>query len=257
MDERKIYRFGLGAPRTVAGWASHFIGTRMMIGLLAIAGALGFFIFLAEAVAEGETRAFDEAVLLAMRNPLDPQMPFGPGWLQELMRDFTAFGGVGILTLVTLFAASLLWIQGNRRSMMLTIAAVASGMLVSSALKAVFERPRPDLVPHGSITYTASFPSGHALLSAVTYLTIAALVARVQVKRRIKIYILSVAALLSITIGISRVYLGVHWPSDVAAGWAVGSAWALLWWLIARRLEEQGVVEPERDEPGPADKTKG
>ncbi|GGD86265.1 phosphatase PAP2 family protein [Aureimonas endophytica] len=255
MDGRKLYRMGIRGPGRLVGWASHLVGTPTLLVLLGISGAIGFFIFLAEDVAEGETLAFDRAVLLALRNPLDPQMPFGPGWFQELMRDFTGFGSVGILSLVTLAAAGLLYIQHQRRSLFLTIAAIASGMVVSSLLKAGFDRPRPDLVPHGSITYTASFPSGHALLSAVTYLTLAALVARVQPSRGLKVYIFALAALLTIVVGISRVYLGVHWPSDVAAGWAVGSAWALLWWLIARWLERRGVVEPERTEPQAAGET--
>ncbi|HKH34153.1 MAG TPA: phosphatase PAP2 family protein, partial [Beijerinckiaceae bacterium] len=122
-------------------------------------------------------------------------------------------------------------------------AAVGGGMLMSTLLKLGFARPRPDLVPHGARVYTASFPSGHAMLSAVTYLTLGALLARVQPRRRIKAFFLGLAILLTIVIGMSRVYLGVHWPSDVLAGWCGGAAWAALCWFVALQLQRRGDVE--------------
>ncbi|WP_296720657.1 phosphatase PAP2 family protein [Erythrobacter sp.] len=216
-----------------------------LAGLAAIAAAIWGFIELAEAVLEGESHALDTRLLLALRNPEDISDPIGPGWIEEVGRDFTALGGVGVLTLLTLAVAGYFLLNGKRRAMWLMLAAVGSGLLVSTLLKQGFDRPRPDLVPHGSIVYTSSFPSGHSMLAAVTYLTLAALLVRVQPNRALKSYFLVLAVLLTLAVGISRVYLGVHWPSDVLAGWTVGASWALMFWLIARRLERRGQIESE------------
>jgi len=235
-------------PRDLLQRTGRYVEAWTLVRLaLAALGVYGFTV-LAEEVMEGETHAFDTWLLLSLRDAADPQNPYGPGWMQELIRDFTALGGVGILTLITLAAASFLWLQGNRRSMLLVLTAIFSGFIMSSLLKRGFDRPRPDLVPHGSITYTASFPSGHAMLSAIVYLTLAVLVARVQPQRRMKVFLLGIAALLTLMIGISRVYLGVHWPTDVIAGWAAGASWALMWWVLATWLETRGMVETEKTE---------
>ena len=235
-------------PRDLLQWTGRHVEAWTLLRLVLVALGVWGFAAIAEEVMEGGTHAFDTWLLLALRDAANPQNPYGPGWLQEMFRDFTALGGVGILTLITIAVSGFLWMQGNRRSMLLVITAIFSGFIMSSLLKRGFDRPRPDLVPHGSITYTASFPSGHAMLSAVVYLTLAVLVARVQPQRGMKIYLLSVAALLTLMIGVSRVYLGVHWPTDVLAGWAAGASWALLWWVIATWLETRGVVESEKTE---------
>jgi undecaprenyl-diphosphatase len=122
-------------------------------------------------------------------------------------------------------------------------------VLLSSLLKLGFDRPRPDLVAHGAQVYSASFPSGHALMSAVAYLTLGALLARVQKGRRLKLYVLAVAVTLTFLIGVSRVYLGVHWPTDVLAGWCIGSAWALTCWVLAIWLQGRGEMEGSDAEP--------
>ena len=124
----------------------------------------------------------------------------------------------------------------------------AAACSLSTLLKIGFDRPRPDLVPHEAIVYTASFPSGHAMLAAVVYLTLGALLARVQPRRLLKLYLLGLAILLTVAVGASRVYLGVHWPTDVVAGWAVGAAWALLCWAAALWLQRQGRVETDDPE---------
>ena len=212
------------------------IEPRVLAVVLIVAGCVWAFIGLADEVAEGETHAFDAAILLALRSPADPADPLGPGWVEELGRDVTALGGVGILAFLTLAVAGFLWLLGNRRSMWLMLAAVGSGQLLSTLAKHGFDRPRPDLVPHGMQTYTASFPSGHSMMAAVTYLTLATIVAGVLPTRALKVYVLALAILVTLAVGISRIYLGVHWPTDVLAGWTAGAAWALAWWLAARWL---------------------
>lgn len=212
------------------------------IGLLG--AALWLFISIAGEVLEGETGAWDRRVLLALRSAADPALPWGPAWVQEMARDLTALGGVAVLTLITLAAVGYLLLARKRHAAVAVFAAVAGGLLLSTLLKLGFARPRPDLVPHASVVYTASFPSGHSMMAAVTYLTLGALLARVEGSIRIKIYLLSVALVLTVLVGASRVYLGVHWPTDVAAGWAVGAAWALLCSLVMRRLQIRGKVEP-------------
>jgi undecaprenyl-diphosphatase len=122
--------------------------------------------------------------------------------------------------------------------MLYLIAAVGIGTIFSNLLKYGFGRPRPDLFPHGSITDTASFPSGHSLVAAIVYLTIGVLLAESQTRYRLKIYILSLAILIILLVGISRVYLQVHWPSDVLAGWLGGTAWALMFWIIAHYMRK-------------------
>lgn len=231
-------------PRGVRAW---IVGQELgaLASILAAAAGLYAFAQIAEEVAEGDTRAFDEAVLLALRSAADPSDPIGPRWLEETMRDFTALGGTGVLATVALAVVGFLLLSRKRHAALAVLAAVVGGFLVSNALKWGFARPRPDLVSHGQAVYTQSFPSSHAMLSAVVYLTLGALLARTQPRRRVKIYFLSVAALLAVVVGASRVYLGVHWPTDVLAGWTVGAAWALLCWLATLWLQSRGQVEAE------------
>ncbi|MBP7242334.1 phosphatase PAP2 family protein [Amaricoccus sp.] len=199
---------------------------------------------------EGETHGFDVAVLLALRDPGDPADPLGPGWVEEFARDVTALGGTGVLVMVTLTAAGYLWLTGRRGATALALGAAASGNAVSMLLKGGFDRPRPDLVPHGAVTYTSSFPSAHAMMAAVVYLTLAVMLARVEKRRRVRVYILTVAIVLTLLVGTSRVYLGVHWPTDVLAGWAAGAGWALGCLLVAAWLQRRGVIAPSpRDDP--------
>ncbi|RYZ98946.1 MAG: phosphatase PAP2 family protein, partial [Moraxellaceae bacterium] len=177
------------------------------------------------------------------RNPADLSDPIGPRWVEEIGRDFTALGGNAVLTLLTLATVGFLIFEGKRRIAVVVLVATMGALSVSTALKYSFDRERPDLVPHGSVVYTASFPSGHSMLAASTYLTLGALLARVQQRRRMKVYILLVAITLTVLVGISRVYLGVHWPTDVMAGWIAGAGWALMCWLLARWLQQKGAVE--------------
>jgi undecaprenyl-diphosphatase len=215
----------------------------LLLSLLLVVSAIWAFVTLANAMMEGETQAFDRAVLLAMRTPGHPAEPWGPPWLTEVVRDYTALGGVGLLTFMTMAVLGFLLLQGKPRVTLMVVLTVGGGMLLSTLLKRGFARPRPDLVPHGVLVHTASFPSGHAMLSAVVYLTLGALLARVQPQRRLKMYVLTLAVVLTVLVGLSRIYLGVHWPTDVLAGWLAGAAWALLAWCVAVWLQLRGVLE--------------
>lgn len=213
--------------------------------LLLIGAAAGWsFVELADEMLEGETHEWDRRILLAMRAD-DPSDPLGPRWFEEAMRDVTGLGGLTVLALVTGLVAGFLAIGGRRAMSILVVLAIGTGLGLSTLLKQGFDRPRPDLVPHATQVYTASFPSGHALISAVTFLTLGALLARTQARWRLKVYVLLAAVLLTGAVGTSRVYLGVHWPSDVLAGWAAGSLWAAVCWLVAWRLQVIGAAEPE------------
>jgi undecaprenyl-diphosphatase len=231
-----------GAPASI----SERLELWIVLLLLLPAGAVWGFVELADAVLQGETEAIDRALLLALRSPTDPADPIGPRWLAEMGRDITALGGVAVLTLITLLVTAFMALRRLWHAAWLLLAAVGSGILVSTVLKAAFERPRPDLVPHGSYVSTASFPSGHSMMAAVVYLTLGALLARVEPDRRVKVFILTAAVLLALLVGVSRVYLGVHWPTDVLAGWTVGAGWALLFWLVARALQRRGSVETDK-----------
>lgn len=216
---------------------------RTEIGALAAVAvaAIGLWTFaaVAEEMAEGETHAFDEAVLTELRPGLDASDPIGPDWLQVAMTDLTALGGVAVLVTFALIAVGFVLIQRRPAAAVLIVVSLGGGTLLSQGLKALFGRDRPDLAYRAAEALNPSFPSGHAMLSAVFYLTLGALMARVLGKKRLKAYVLAWAILLSLTIGFSRIYLGVHWASDVLAGWSLGAAWAMLCWLAAYLVERR------------------
>ncbi|MGE0580562.1 MAG: phosphatase PAP2 family protein [Steroidobacteraceae bacterium] len=211
----------------------------VLAALFLVAGALLAFAELAGEVVEGDTRAFDEAVLLSLRSPTDTADPIGPPWVEAAFRDLTTLGGTSVLTFVTLATLGYLLLAGRRATALLVASAMLGGSLLSALLKAGFERPRPDLVAHLVEVSSKSFPSGHAMLSIVTWLTLGTLLATVQPTLRLKSYVLGVGIAIALLVGVSRVYLGVHWPTDVLAGWCVGTAWALLCWLVAGSLRRR------------------
>lgn len=185
----------------------------------------------------GHVRGVDEALLLGLRDPADRSDPIGPFWVEIFFRDMTALGGHAVLTLIGLAAAGYLALLRQPMSVLLLALSVLGGTALSAGLKLVFDRPRPDLVAHLAEIHTASFPSGHAMLSAVVYLTLAGLLARVQVRRDLRRFVLAVGIALAALVGASRVYLGVHWPTDVIAGWCLGAAWALLCRALVDRFD--------------------
>lgn len=200
---------------------------------------------LAAAAGLATVGAFDRALLTALRGA-DPASPIGPAWMRVALADVTALGGHTVIALLTLGAVGFLALRRQPRVAALLLAAVGSGMAASQLIKSVVARPRPDLVPHLATAYDASFPSGHAMLAATAYLTLGALLARAEADRATRRYLVAVALVLVVLIGVSRVYLGVHWPTDVLAGWALGAAWSWAAALLAIRLQRARQVEPPR-----------
>ncbi len=204
---------------------------RILSTIFAATSLLWLFLAVAEEVIEGETRVIDTAMLLAFRSPDDVTRPLGPAWLQEFVRDISGLGSPGVLGLITLIVVVFLLLSRRLRTAIFVLATLMGGALISTLLKIGFDRPRPTLVPHGTVVYSASFPSSHAMISTIVYLTLGALIARLLTgESRLKYYVMAVSALFPVLIGVSRVYLGVHWPSDVLAGWAAGTAWVLGCW---------------------------
>lgn len=212
-------------------------------GVFLSAALLLLFGWLAEEVSEGDTRSFDRRVILLLRRAGHPEQLLGPPWLSSMLRDLTSLGSTVILGLVLALVLGYLAIARKRMAMLFVFASVVTGQTLSTVLKLLFERPRPDLIPNAPEVFTASFPSGHAMLSAVTYLTLAALLTRIETRRVIQHYFMASGVLLTVMVGVSRVALGVHWPTDVAAGWCVGAAWATICAVIANRLAELHELE--------------
>ncbi|MGE3803629.1 MAG: phosphatase PAP2 family protein [Gemmataceae bacterium] len=231
----------------LAGWFGRREPIVLLTLLVIVVGAWGF-IEIADEVMEGETGAFDEWVLRSLRDPQNPAVPRGPGGLQLVARDITGLGGITVLSLLTVIIAAFLWLDRKHGLALFLLLATTSGMIVGFSLKAGFGRPRPSVVPHLVAAQTASFPSGHSMMSAVVYLTLGVLVASAVPYRIMKVYVIGVGLLLSGLVGLSRVYLGVHYPTDVLAGWTAGLVWALLCWLVARWLQQRGQVEADEAE---------
>lgn len=210
-------------------------GWWVLIVALIIGAASWGFAEIADEVMEGESKDFDHAVMLALNG--------GPDWLTFMARDITALGGTIVLLLVTIAALGYLLLKRQLTAALFVFVSVAGGTLISTLLKHVFDRPRPDVVPHAVEVSSASFPSGHSMLAMVTYLTLGAVMAEVQPHRRMKIYLLLWAVCISLLVGVTRVHLGVHWPTDVLGGWCVGTAWALLCGSVAYWLKRRGMIE--------------
>jgi undecaprenyl-diphosphatase len=218
----------------------------LLASLFVVAAGLLAFVALATDVKEGDTSGFDKRIMLSMRH-LGDLSPIGSRSFQEATRDVTALGSVSVLGLVTFTAIVFLILDGKSHMAYFAAASVVGGTVLAELLKDLFNRPRPEIVPHLVYASNSSFPSGHSMMSSVTYLTLAALLARSHERKRIKSFFLLMAALVIGMVGVTRVYLGVHWPTDVLAGWMAGSVWAMLCWLAARWLQSRHTLEREAE----------
>jgi undecaprenyl-diphosphatase len=244
--------------RRAPGWlalARREIGPIALV--LLIGACLLLFRKIADEVGEGDTRAFDRAILYALRTPGDPHRPIGPDWLNASAVDVTALGSITVLGIIVILVCGLFLSFRRWREAAVLLLASGGGLVITSLLKDLFQRDRPPAILHAVPAINASFPSGHATLSATVFLTLGALIAHFAERRRVRVYALAAAVILSLTVGCSRVYLGVHWPTDVLAGWCLGSAWALLWWgaaiaweRITHRRLSTGPVRRQQPEDG-------
>lgn len=223
-------------------FGGHRIESRILILFLALAAVAFGLVKLGSEVAEGDVFAIDRIILAGLRTATDTAVPLAPQWVTNAMIDITALGGVTVLTLVTLFAVGFLFAAGRHSPALFVALSVGAGAIVAKALKLFFTRARPDIVDHLVPVHSASFPSGHAMSSALVYLTLAMLVARTRTQRSVRLYLICCAVALTVTIGFSRIYLGVHWPSDVLAGWGFGGLWAVLSTLAFKAFHERGMV---------------
>jgi undecaprenyl-diphosphatase len=208
--------------------------------LFVIALGVVTFAAVADEMAEGEGQAFDQAVLTWMQ-PVAGE-PRGPWWLKEAATDLTSLGGISVLALFASIAIAFLLIQRKRLSALLLVLGLAGGVALSEGLKAVFERERPPSAFQAVDTLNASFPSGHALLSTVFYLTLGVMLTRAFPRTHLKAFVLGAAMTVALLIGLTRVYLGAHWASDVVAGWCAGAVWAMALWLVAYAMERRQAV---------------
>jgi undecaprenyl-diphosphatase len=217
-----------------------------LVAGLAVCILLLAFVTLAGKVMDGDTQAFDARILLALRDPSDLARPIGPEWMENSVLDLTAIGGPTLLWMMVAAVAGFLVLQTRYRTAIVILVTSASGELLNAAMKQVFNRPRPTIVPHLRAAYSTSFPSGHAMESAIVYLTLGAILMRASDTVPTKVYILAIAMLLTAVAGASRVYLGVHYPTDVIAGWIVGFLWATICWVVAQRFEGATHIQAEK-----------
>jgi undecaprenyl-diphosphatase len=212
---------------------------RVLIAVFIIIAGTWIFLEIADEVGEGTTQKFDETVLTFLRNAENYEQPRGPEWLYSVVRDYTSLGGGPVLMLLIAGVLGFLLLKKEYLIAVLVLFATAGGGIIGLLLKNVFGRERPTVVSHLMEVGSLSFPSGHSMMSAVVYLSLAALLTRLHQRRIIRIYLISVALFLTFLIGLTRIYLGVHYPTDVIGGWAVGLAWASFCWFLAWYIQRR------------------
>jgi undecaprenyl-diphosphatase len=210
--------------------------------LVLVAGIWGF-AQISENVSDQDTRSFDEYVMTSLRQSADASKPIGPAWGEEVARDITALGSKTLLVFFVLAIATFLFLKKHKRQAWLILGASLIGVLLMMGLKLLFVRERPDIIPHLTEALTPSYPSGHTLMSAVVYVSLAAMLSYFQDSLVLKFYSLAIALLLTFLVGASRVYLGVHYPTDVLAGWSLGLAWAAFCWIFFRYINAKYINE--------------
>ena len=215
-----------------------------------LCGGLWIFVALTDEILEKEPHRLDNQVLLALRQADNPALPIGPKWVKPAALDITALGSAPVLTLIVALVCGYLVLERKFAAALLILFATSSGAFISNTLKELVNRERPDIVPHLAEFSRMSFPSGHSMLASVVYLTLAVLLCQTVESRHSKVYLISSALFLAFLVGLSRVVIGVHFPSDVLAGWTAGTVWALACWLVAARLKRKGMLKRS---PSPAE----
>lgn len=211
----------------------------LIIGLAISSAALAGFVGLGRIVAAGTTRAFDDWVLEWVASLRSPDRT-------QTMLELSALGTNVVLVPVLAAASLFLWLARSRLSITLLWVAVAGGHVLNLILKVLYHRPRPTIVPEAQAVASASFPSGHAMSSLVAYGMVAVLIGRRVPGCAFRLFLGGIALALSLLVGASRIYLGVHYPSDVLAGYAIGAAWVgfVASAFAAARLFEKDGAEP-------------
>ena len=206
-----------------------------VFGMLMMLTGLAVFVALAAQLGTPSVQRFDESVVRSLRNVKDLAQPSGPSWFKELTRDFTALGGYGILSTITILVTTFLHLERRPARAHFVVVTIVAGYSLSMTLKALIARPRPDIVPWLSHVHSSSFPSGHSMMSAVVYLSLGLMLSDLTSRRLVKTFVIAAPLTISSLVGLSRVYMGVHYPTDVVAGWWLGISWSLACWLAIRR----------------------
>lgn len=204
---------------------------RFFMLLLCVAGFAGMALWV-----QGKLPQFDITLLTTLRSPTSSADPIGPKWLEEGMRDITALGSNWVLLLAAFCSSILLWLNQHRKMAVALVIGVGAGLMLTFALKYGFARPRPTLVVHETQVFTSSFPSAHAMMSVITWFSLALIFSASPKGLASRKYIMLIASIITFLIGFSRVYLGVHWPTDIIAGWLAGAVWVILWWSAVSRF---------------------
>ena len=157
----------------------------------------------------------------------------------DFFKDVTALGSVVVVVIISVLTSVFLIIKRKYLFLWIYLLTVLGGGLSDLILKEIFARKRPSIVPHLVDAENFSFPSGHAAMSVVIYISLAFILIYSQINVKLKLYIISTACFLALLVGFSRIYLGVHYPTDVLAGWSLGIFWVSLGWLLIQTYEKE------------------